>query len=115
MDPPVTTTVEPKQQRPRYNNTTFKRNSYTARNSNTHVQRTSTNPPRRQTQQPRTPPKDTTPSSTTTRTYNQTSNCKVCNRTNHRTIDCYYKRRNGCYNCGRNHAVRDCTMPPNFQ
>lgn len=115
MDPPVTTTVEPKQQRPRYNHTTFKRNSFNPRNSNQHIQRNSTNPPRRQTQQPRTPPKNTTPSSTTTPTSNQTSSCKVCGRTNHRTIDCFYKRNKGCFNCGRNHAVRDCILPPNFQ
>jgi hypothetical protein len=46
---------------------------------------------------------------------NQFNKCKVCGRTNHRTIDCYHKRTIGCYNCGQNHNVRDCTMPPNFQ
>ena len=115
MGPPVTTAVEPKQQRPRYKNTTFKQSSYNARNSNPYVQRNSTGPSGRQTQQPRTPSKNITPYSTTTRTSNRTSNCKVCGRTNHRTIDCFHKRQNGCFNCGRNHAVRDCTMPPNFQ
>ena len=43
------------------------------------------------------------------------SHCKVCSRTNHRTIDCFYKRTAGCFNCGQNHNVRDCTLPPNFQ
>jgi len=45
----------------------------------------------------------------------QFNNCKVCGRNNHRTIDCYYKRTTGCFNCGQNHNVRDCTLPPNFQ
>jgi hypothetical protein len=46
---------------------------------------------------------------------NQFNNCKVCGRKNHRTIDCVHKRSNGCFNCGQNHIVRNCTMPPNFQ
>ncbi|CAF4235885.1 unnamed protein product, partial [Rotaria sp. Silwood2] len=29
----------------------------------------------------------------------QFSNCKVCGRNNHRTIDCFYKRTTGCFNC----------------
>ncbi len=41
--------------------------------------------------------------------------CKVCARKNHRTIDCFYKRTTGCFNCGQNHKVRDCTLAPNFQ
>ncbi|CAF4308232.1 unnamed protein product [Rotaria sordida] len=45
----------------------------------------------------------------------QFNNCKVCGRNNHRTIDCYYKRTIGCFNCGQNHNVRDCTLPPSFQ
>ncbi|CAF4304130.1 unnamed protein product, partial [Rotaria sordida] len=45
----------------------------------------------------------------------QFSNCKVCGRKNHRTIDCYYKRTTGCFNCGQNHNIRDCTLPPHFQ
>lgn len=48
-------------------------------------------------------------------TYNNFNNCKICGRTNHRTIDCFYKRTTGCFNCGQNHNVRDCAMPPNFQ
>lgn len=50
--------------------------------------------------------------SSSRRTYNS---CKVCGRRNHRTIDCFNKRASGCFNCGQNHAVRDCPMPPNFQ
>jgi hypothetical protein len=49
------------------------------------------------------------------RITNQFNNCKICGRRNHRTIDCFHKRTNGCFNCGKNHIVRDCTMPPNFQ
>ena len=41
--------------------------------------------------------------------------CKICGRTNHRAIHCFYKRTTGCFNCGQNHIVRNCTMPPNFQ
>lgn len=43
------------------------------------------------------------------------SSCKVCGRRSHRTIDCFHKRATGCFNCGQNHIVRDCPMPPNFQ
>jgi hypothetical protein len=47
---------------------------------------------------------------------NKFQNCKICGRTNHRTIDCFYKRTTGCFKCGQqNHTVRDCTIPPNFQ
>ena len=42
-------------------------------------------------------------------------NCKICERRNHRTIDCFHKRSTGCFNCGQDHVVRDCSMPPNFQ
>ncbi len=48
-------------------------------------------------------------------TQHQFSNCKVCGRRNHRTIDCFHKRTTGCFNCGQNHNIRDCTLPPNFQ
>ncbi|CAF1281873.1 unnamed protein product [Didymodactylos carnosus] len=35
--------------------------------------------------------------------------CSICHRINHRTIDCYYKKLNGCWNCGHSgHRVRDC-------
>ena len=42
-------------------------------------------------------------------------NCKICDRTNHRTIDCFYKRTTGCFRCGQDHLVRDCTTLQNFQ
>jgi hypothetical protein len=47
--------------------------------------------------------------------YPQFNQCKVCGRNNHRTIDCFYKQSTGCFNCGRSHLVRECTMPPHFQ
>jgi hypothetical protein len=47
--------------------------------------------------------------------HSQFPNCKVCGRKNHRTIDCFYKHTSGCFNCGKNHYVRNCTSPPNFQ
>jgi hypothetical protein len=47
---------------------------------------------------------------------NKFSNCKICNRTNHRTIDCFHKRTTGCFKCGQtNHIIRDCTMLQHFQ
>jgi hypothetical protein len=45
----------------------------------------------------------------------QFSNCKICGRTNHRTIDCFYKQPTGCFKCGQNHIIRDCKILPNFQ
>ena len=47
---------------------------------------------------------------------NKFSNCKICNRTNHRTIDCFHKQTTGCFKCGQpNHTIRDCPMLQNFQ
>jgi hypothetical protein len=35
--------------------------------------------------------------------------CSLCQRNNHRTIDCYYKKPHGCYKCGQSdHRLRDC-------
>ncbi|CAF1521643.1 unnamed protein product, partial [Rotaria sordida] len=35
--------------------------------------------------------------------------CDVCQRINHRTIDCYYKKLYGYFKCGQsNHHIRDC-------
>lgn len=35
--------------------------------------------------------------------------CLICQRNNHRTIDCYQKQSNGCFKCGQfDHRVRDC-------
>lgn len=41
--------------------------------------------------------------------------CKVCGKQNHRSIDCIHKQKSGCYNCGKQHSVRDCVDPPHFQ
>ena len=43
------------------------------------------------------------------------SQCRICGRNNHRTIDCLNKRPSGCFNCGQSHVVRECPFPPNFQ
>ncbi|CAF4674253.1 unnamed protein product, partial [Rotaria sp. Silwood2] len=42
----------------------------------------------------------------------QFNNCKICGRTNHRTIDCFYKHTTGCYNCGQNHNPSTITSFP---
>jgi len=35
--------------------------------------------------------------------------CSICQRINHRMIDCYYKKPHGCYKCGQSdHRLRDC-------
>jgi hypothetical protein len=39
----------------------------------------------------------------------QTDSCLICNRENHPTIKCFYKKENGCFKCGQsNHRIRDC-------
>jgi hypothetical protein len=39
----------------------------------------------------------------------QLNPCSICQRNNHRTIDCYYKKPDGCYKCGQSdHRIRDC-------
>ena len=35
--------------------------------------------------------------------------CSICQRNNHYTRDCYYKKQYGCYKCGQSdHRIRDC-------
>lgn len=43
-------------------------------------------------------------------TTNNNILCRVCNRQNHRTIDCYYRKPFGCFKCGENHMIRDCKL-----
>lgn len=39
----------------------------------------------------------------------QLSPCLICKRNNHRTIDCYHKKPDGCYKCGQSdHRIRNC-------
>jgi len=39
----------------------------------------------------------------------QTGRCLICNRQNHSTTKCFYKKNNGCYKCGQsNHRIHDC-------
>ena len=49
-------------------------------------------------------------------TTNNSIACRVCNRQNHRTIDCYYRKAFGCFKCGEDHMIRDCKLvTTNFQ
>ena len=35
--------------------------------------------------------------------------CLICNRRNHSTMKCFYKKEGGCFKCGQsNHRIRDC-------
>ncbi|CAF4269109.1 unnamed protein product, partial [Rotaria sordida] len=52
------------------------------------------------------------PINTQPTSQHQFNNCKVCGRKNHRTIDCYYKRTTGCFNCGENHNPSTITSFP---
>lgn len=39
----------------------------------------------------------------------QFESCLICNRKNHTTYECFYKKDDGCFKCGQsNHRVRDC-------
>ncbi len=39
----------------------------------------------------------------------QADPCLICNRRNHSTIKCFYKKDNGCFKCGQsNHRIHDC-------
>jgi hypothetical protein len=42
--------------------------------------------------------------------------CLICNRLNHPTNQCFYKKDNGCYKCGQStHRVRDCPSQRFFE
>ncbi|CAF5167639.1 unnamed protein product, partial [Rotaria magnacalcarata] len=39
----------------------------------------------------------------------RSDSCLICNRKNHSTMNCFYKKNNGCFKCGQsNHRIRDC-------
>jgi len=58
-------------------------------------------------------PSISSPSRSTT-SQNQFRPCLICNRSNHRTINCYFKHPSGCYKCGASdHVVHNC--PQVFQ
>ncbi len=42
--------------------------------------------------------------------------CLICNRTNHSTMQCFYKKNEGCFRCGQsNHQIRDCPQHHFFE
>ena len=39
----------------------------------------------------------------------QADACLICNRKNHSTVECFYKKESGCFKCGQsNHRIRNC-------
>jgi hypothetical protein len=45
-----------------------------------------------------------------------TNKCLVCNRSNHSTIKCRYKKESGCFKCGQaNHRIRNCPQNHFFE
>ncbi|CAF4219192.1 unnamed protein product, partial [Rotaria sordida] len=119
--PSLTATVNPQKQyhyKIKYNNpisrSTQFQSSVSRRNSDpTWENRTSTIP---NTKQIRTYSSQSVltqkPINTQPTSQHQFNNCKVCGRKNHRTIDCYYKRTTGCFNCGQNHNPSTITSFP---
>ncbi|CAF4340099.1 unnamed protein product, partial [Rotaria sordida] len=46
----------------------------------------------------------------------QSTPCLICNKNNHTTIKCFYKKNNGCFKCGQsNHQIRDCPQQHFFE
>ncbi len=46
----------------------------------------------------------------------KSNSCLICNRKNHSTIKCFYKKENGCFKCGQlNHRLRDCPQQHFFE
>jgi hypothetical protein len=44
------------------------------------------------------------------------NSCLICNRSNHRTMECYHKKENGCFKCGQStHRVRHCPQRHFFE
>lgn len=51
-----------------------------------------------------------------TKDVEQTKNCWICNRRNHSTSECHYKKESGCYKCGQsNHRIRNCPQRHFFE
>ncbi|CAF1466162.1 unnamed protein product [Rotaria sp. Silwood1] len=46
----------------------------------------------------------------------KSNSCLICNKNNHATIKCFYKKNNGCFKCGQsNHQIRDCPQQHFFE
>ncbi|CAF3991441.1 unnamed protein product [Rotaria sp. Silwood1] len=46
----------------------------------------------------------------------QSNPCLICNKNNHTTTKCFYKKNNGCFKCGQsNHQIRDCPQQHFFE
>ena len=46
----------------------------------------------------------------------KSDSCLICNRKNHPTTKCFYKKDNGCFKCGQsNHRIRDCPQQHFFE
>ncbi|CAF1367482.1 unnamed protein product [Rotaria sordida] len=46
----------------------------------------------------------------------QSTPCLICNKDNHTTTKCFYKKNNGCFKCGQpNHQIRDCPQQHFFE
>ncbi|CAF5142711.1 unnamed protein product, partial [Rotaria sp. Silwood1] len=46
----------------------------------------------------------------------QLNPCLICNKTNHTTTKCFYKKNNSCFKCGQsNHQIRDCPQQHFFE
>jgi len=53
--------------------------------------------------------KNVTPFKSPSNNKRRFNSCQICQGTNHHTMNCYYKKPNGCYNCGQSeNRIRDC-------
>ena len=91
------------------------RNSVVQRNSNYQMQNTTTTSDNRVQNYPRRHTYYNKSANNQISYQHRINNCKIYGRTNHSTINCFYKCTTGCFKCGQNHHIRDCTMPQNFQ
>ena len=99
----------------RYAQTTTKQSSDQNRNSNAHVTYSTTNISRAVSTQRYNPARQRQPGFNRQEGTDKYYPCRICGRSNHRSIDCRHRQTSGCYNCGENHLVHNCPKPPHFQ